>query len=84
MTIFFTMVTKRKEHSNDLRSFTSRQALSEWRNFSEKSRRKHCFHKKQCGISLTSTKEPNALETCLVEIERGRPQQQLTEQLGVY
>ena len=41
---------------------------------SERSRRKHYFHEKRCGISLASTKEPNALETCLVEAETGRLQ----------
>ena len=51
----------------------------------EKSQRKHSFHEKRCGILLTSAREPNALEACSVEIEKGRPQQQqLTEQFRVY
>ena len=80
MMIFFTMILNRKEHSNDIRSLTFRMEI-----LSETSRRKHCFHEKRWGISLTSTKEsPNALETCSTEAERGRLQQQLTERFSVY
>ena len=77
------MLPKRKEHT--VMTFVHESSSTFGVEiFSERSRRKHCFHEKRCRISLTSTIELNALETCSIEAERGRPEQQLTERFSVY
>ena len=82
MIIFFTMVPRRKEYSNNLRSLVIKhfQNGHSQREIATKT----LIFRETLGISLTSTKEPNALETCSVKAKTGRSQQQLTEQFSVY
>ena len=79
MPIFFTMVPKRKEHSNDLRSLVIKYLQN---GDSQRAIATKTLLPRETARNIIN--KYKRMETYSVEAERKRPQQQLTERLSIY